>query len=453
MATLQQSVPFTRSFLMVSNVDHITGQTGLSPIVTLSKAGAAFAAASGTISEIGSGWYKIALAAVDVGTVGELAFHCHASTADDTDFVDEVTLSGAPTTSLVTGGISQVTTFSDLYQDLQNRVRVTSGVAATTTQAKRYINIALQDMALGTDYKCPWLERHDYIKTRAPYSGGTMSIAQGSTVLQGDVGSGTNWTQNDAWGTPNVRYPGKFTLAGGLEVYEVALQAGVLSDTAVNLRQQYIPASAPAGSSYIYFEDEYALPVDFLRPIDYQLFSPSLNIMLVGRREFRWRYPRRNIQGRPRVAHIIDDRFQGTTTPVRRVVLYPFPDTAYMIPFAYITNHVAVTAGGVEGTGLIGDTDEPTMPLRYRHAIVYHALYNWYRDRKDDTRSAEAKAEYMDLMNRLVNDQEVGATTRVQIQPRMGMYTGYARHPYIRRGGRTISINNSFDRFEDGSTP
>ena len=44
---------------------------------------------------------------------------------------------------------SQLTTFSDLYTDLQNRVRVTTGVTATENQAKRYINIALHDLHLG----------------------------------------------------------------------------------------------------------------------------------------------------------------------------------------------------------------------------------------------------------------------------------------------------------------
>ncbi len=50
---------------------------------------------------------------------------------------------------------SQVTTFEDLYTDLMNRVRVTTSVAATLEQAKRYINIALQDIHLGFDYKLP----------------------------------------------------------------------------------------------------------------------------------------------------------------------------------------------------------------------------------------------------------------------------------------------------------
>ena len=62
---------------------------------------------------------------------------------------------------------SQLTTFSDLYTDLQNRVRAATGVTATENQAKRYINIALHDMALGFQYKMPWLEREAYIRTAA----------------------------------------------------------------------------------------------------------------------------------------------------------------------------------------------------------------------------------------------------------------------------------------------
>ena len=63
---------------------------------------------------------------------------------------------------------SQVTTFSDLYTDLQNRVRVTPGISATENQAKRYINTALQDIHLSFDYKLPWCERRGVIRTHAP---------------------------------------------------------------------------------------------------------------------------------------------------------------------------------------------------------------------------------------------------------------------------------------------
>src|SRR5262245_54119168 len=57
------------------------------------------------------------------------------------------TTTQGPTTasSATTYTTRQLTTFRDLYLDLQNRVRLTTGSSATEAQAKRYINIALHD--------------------------------------------------------------------------------------------------------------------------------------------------------------------------------------------------------------------------------------------------------------------------------------------------------------------
>src|SRR5512147_714818 len=90
MATLAQSTAYTRMFMMIDSSDHITGKTGLTVTVTLSKAGAAFGAAGGSITEVSSGWYKIALNTTDTNTLGDLAYHCTATGADPTDFVDQV---------------------------------------------------------------------------------------------------------------------------------------------------------------------------------------------------------------------------------------------------------------------------------------------------------------------------------------------------------------------------
>lgn len=94
MAVLKQSTAYTRKFLMVLSSDHLTGATGLSPVVSLSKATATtFTTATGTVAEVAGGWYQIPLATSDTNTLGELAFHCTttATTADPTDWVDQVT--------------------------------------------------------------------------------------------------------------------------------------------------------------------------------------------------------------------------------------------------------------------------------------------------------------------------------------------------------------------------
>ena len=90
MALLRQATAYTRAFLLVQASDHITPLTGASPTVNISKAGGAFGAAAGAVSEISVGWYKVALSTVDTGTLGDLAYHVTAASGDNTDFVDQV---------------------------------------------------------------------------------------------------------------------------------------------------------------------------------------------------------------------------------------------------------------------------------------------------------------------------------------------------------------------------
>jgi hypothetical protein len=72
-------------FFMVLSSDHVSPATGLSPTVTISKNGAAFASPSGAVSEISGGWYKVAANATDSNTFGSIALHATAGTADNCD--------------------------------------------------------------------------------------------------------------------------------------------------------------------------------------------------------------------------------------------------------------------------------------------------------------------------------------------------------------------------------
>lgn len=90
MATITQYSTYPRAFFMKDAADPTVGKTGLTITLTISKAGAAFAAPAGSIAEIGSGWYKVTLTNVDTNTAGDLLYHATASGADDTDFTDQV---------------------------------------------------------------------------------------------------------------------------------------------------------------------------------------------------------------------------------------------------------------------------------------------------------------------------------------------------------------------------
>jgi len=80
-------------FFLVSSVDGKSGVTGLgtAPVVTLSKNGGAFAAAAGTVSEIGSGWYALAGNTTDSNTLGPLLLHAVGTGADPADVKFHVT--------------------------------------------------------------------------------------------------------------------------------------------------------------------------------------------------------------------------------------------------------------------------------------------------------------------------------------------------------------------------
>lgn len=337
------------------------------------------------------------------------------------------------------------TDLADLRRDLLRRIRDATGVTATNDVADSWLNIALADIHLSPGGAWPWAIRRSFLITHATYNTGTVTISDSARTTV--TGSGTLFnTAVVGLGFNNTRVGGKMTFSGNTEVYEVS---AVGSDTSITLSSRYVSnlgTGLAAGSSYTYFEDEYALASDFYRPVDLREFSQDMNIPLIGQAEFRRRYPRNSITGKPKVASIIQLPFSGNTTPRYRVVLHPAPDATYSIPYNYITSFLAVTSAGVEQTQLVNDTDEPIVPLRYRHAIVFHALYHWLRDRKDDARSQEAKQEYVDIMSRIANDTTIG-TDRPRIVPRTGQYYGFGR----RRGGRLgrFDVSNRFDQLLD----
>src|SRR3990167_1369645 len=331
---------------------------------------------------------------------------------------------------------SQPKTFADIYTDLMNRVRVDTSNAPTLAQAKRYSNIALNDMHINFGEKFPWAERHGTLQVMAPYTTGTIAITKGSTTL---TGASTLWNTAHAFGANNARVTGKIAINGTVNVYTIS---AIGSDTSITLNERYQDTTETAGT-YTYFEDEYALASDFLKPFDVQYFDANANIPLIGRMEFRRLHPRNKTPGKIQMPTIVDRAFSGSTTPVRRIIFYQPPNAYQLVPYNYVTANLAVSAAGVEQTGLVEDTDEPIVPLHYRHVIVFGALYHWYRDKKNDTRSQEVKEEYTDLVFRIASDTEIGAS-KPRITPKMGHYRSSARRP-LTRGNSRYTTGTSFD--------
>jgi len=303
-------------------------------------------------------------------------------------------------------------TFVDLYTDLINRVRAdsadTDGTTTNKQLAQRYINLSLQDMHIGTTESVPWAERSRNLITQPKYDTGTVSINIGSTAL---VGVLTEWNTANTFGTNNARVGGKIRLNGTRDTYKVT---AVNSDTSITLSPAFIGEANLSAAAYIYFEDDYALDDDFLRP--------------------------------PNVCMFFDDDFVGNTTRVRKIRFHRPPDRLFIFPYSFITNKLVINASGVAKEQFSDDTDEPIVPLQYRFVIVLKALEIWYRDRKDDARSQEVAQEYNSTLLRILSDQEF-ASPRLKFRPNVSPYRRRARSPW-RNTGR-FSTDDRFDHLED----
>jgi hypothetical protein len=117
-----------------------TGKTIAGADFILSKNGAAFGNAAGTVTELSVGWYTMAFAAADLGTAGDLAYVISESGCDTIRGVHEVVPLDAYVSPFVRQGTAQAgaantitldagaSATNDLYND--QVIRITGGTGA-----------------------------------------------------------------------------------------------------------------------------------------------------------------------------------------------------------------------------------------------------------------------------------------------------------------------------------
>lgn len=127
---LTKSTAFTVLFTMVDATDGFTAETGVTVTVNISKAGAAFGAAAGTVTEIGNGIYKIALTTGDTDTNGDLYFRCTGTGCRDTVFTCQVHTTGLDVWEALTSALTTAGTIgkklADLVVGTDSRVKVSA---------------------------------------------------------------------------------------------------------------------------------------------------------------------------------------------------------------------------------------------------------------------------------------------------------------------------------------
>jgi hypothetical protein len=87
---LKQSTARNLMVFLTDSTDHVTGKTGATLTISLSKNGAAFASISPTVTERGNGWYNVALTTGNTDTLGDLVLRATASGADPIDLREQV---------------------------------------------------------------------------------------------------------------------------------------------------------------------------------------------------------------------------------------------------------------------------------------------------------------------------------------------------------------------------
>ena len=162
----QSSTAFPLCFLLILSSDHITGATGVTPTVTLSKNGGAFASPAGAVTEIGNGWYKVAGNATDTSTLGPILLHATGTGTDPSDMMFPVVAVNPQSAAygLSLAKTTNITGFNDIAA-----TTIVSGGAITTSSGK------VSEVAL--------------VDTLTTYTG-ALTVAQIATAVWEDTTAG-----------------------------------------------------------------------------------------------------------------------------------------------------------------------------------------------------------------------------------------------------------------------
>lgn len=240
-------------FLMVDSNDHVTGKTGLSPTVTLSKAGGAFASPAGIVAAVGSGWYKVAGNATDTATLGPLVLHATGTGADPCD-VEFVVVAFDPLASLATPtnitAASGVAVSSIAANAVNASALATDAVTEIQSGLATAANLATVASYLDTEIAVI-LAIVQKLDTALELNGGLyrFTIAALAQAPAGGGGGATDWTADERTalrtilGIPATGTTPEVPAAGALKVIDDFLDTEI---AAIKAKTDGLPADTSA---------------------------------------------------------------------------------------------------------------------------------------------------------------------------------------------------------------
>jgi hypothetical protein len=130
---IKQSTARNLMVFLTDSTDHVTGLTGATLTITLSKDGAAFASITPTVTERGDGWYSLAMTTSHTDTLGDLVLHITAASADPIDLREQV-FAALPGDAVTVGSIgANVITAASIATDAVTEIQ--SGLATASVLA------------------------------------------------------------------------------------------------------------------------------------------------------------------------------------------------------------------------------------------------------------------------------------------------------------------------------
>lgn len=196
---LKQSTARSKTVLMIDSTDHITGKASLTLTITASKDGGSFASITPTVTDLGSGWYKLALDSTMTNTLGDLSLHITGTGADPTDVSFQVILE---LPGVVLGDTSGTTT---LLTRLPSAISLSAGAVTVGTNSDKTgyaLSVtpptAIQVRAEMDSNSTKLANLDATMSSRSTYAGGAVaSVTAGVTVTTNNDKTGYALTSGE----------------------------------------------------------------------------------------------------------------------------------------------------------------------------------------------------------------------------------------------------------------
>lgn len=257
--------------------------------------------------------------------------------------------------------------FLTLQTETADRLNLDLSVSANATRIKRWINLAINDIASRANFD--WLYQRCYIQTVVDKTAGTVSVGLAGTTVTG-VGTAFAATDKRSF----------IQFSGDTNWYEVTVYTSATSLTITPA----LAGTAISGGTYTLRRVYYDLPADLRDIYDARQSNTPAKLTNLGIFTLDTFQPDINKVSVPNCYYTFrnDPDTAVTAAKQKQIAFFPVADAVYNIEVRYFFDQ----------TDLSGDTDIPQMPVANYEAILAGAewLGNKFLNSPDEEKKKKA---------------------------------------------------------------